>query len=253
MSARSYLWSSTITLAAVAVLLPHCLQAQPALQGTLFTNAEQRSYLDFLREDYLRKNQQEGFYIDASLIPDLLPTATDSQAATAQFTLSGIVRRGDGSMRVWLNNLLLAENELPSNARLVRDGATWALQFVTDNGPRLLRPGQTLALDGTEVQERYQRPVAATVVEATSTTSAPAALDEAVELDQTDVGTADAQNTDSTDTGAATVTTTVAGELDPDAAINSLPSELRQNPDSLDSMIQTLQTLREQVVVEDDE
>lgn len=255
------------------VLVPSLLQAQELLQGTLFTNDEQRNYLDYLRQDFLAKNQQNGFDIEESQIPDIPVDGPAGPSGPTEYTLGGIMRRSDGSLSIWLNNQLVSEQQLPANARLIRDGATLALQFSTTSGTRLLRPGQTLAIESGAVQERYQRPPplppapvapAAESTPASTTAPGPAAAEAGTDAN---AGNAEAAGV----TAATAASPVVAGDAvnagtavaaatadatagnDPDAAINNLPPALRNDPDSLESMIQTLQTLRDQVTVKDDE
>lgn len=229
-------------------------QSQPRVEGTLFTSAEQRTYLDYLRQDFLLRNQQEGFNIDDTQIPEIPTDGPAGPAAPTEYTLDGILRRGDGRISIWLNNQLVSEDALPANARLIRDGATYALQFTTLTGTRLLRPGQTLLIDSGAVQERYQRPPPTAVLDdstsaPTDETTSTAAAEEAPAA-----ASASAAATDIAAVEPATAATTaVVDNTDADQVVESLPAEVRSNPALLDSMIETLQSLRQQAGTDDDD
>ena len=245
-------------------------QTQPRVEGTLFTSAEERRYLDYLREDFLLRNQQNGFNIEDTQIPEIPTDGIAGPTGPNEYTLDGILRRGDGRISVWLNNQLVTEDGLPANARLVRDGASYAIQFTTATGPQLLRPGQTLQLATGTVQERYQRP-------------ALMPADAGAETATTDNGTATGADADAdagSDTGAtmvpaepapaatesapaaaeptanivaAPVTPAVIDTTDADQVVESLPADVRTNPALLDSMIESLQALRQQAGTDDDD
>ena len=253
-------WQSMRMLPWLLLLPALSLQAQtqPRVEGTLFTSAEQRRYLDYLREDFLLRNAQDGFDIEDSQIPDIPGDGTTGPAGPTEYTLDGVLRRGDGRISVWLNNQLVSEDALPANARLIRDGATYAIQFSTASGPQLLRPGQTLQVANGAVQERYQRVVVASPDDSNATADAATTTNAAESASAT---TAPASATTSADQAVsvatnepiATTTPAVTDNTDADQVVDSLPAEVRSNPALLDSMIESLQTLRQQAGTDDDD
>lgn len=136
-------------------------------QGKIFTTPEERAYLDALRQDFLKKTQEQGFDIDEAGPPPLPETAEEQTENTTpiEYTLGGILTRSDGSRTVWLNNQPVAENNLPSNMRLVVDGPLVVLRVAVGTSTFQIKPGQTLNASTGEIQEAYQRapsPAAAT-------------------------------------------------------------------------------------------
>lgn len=181
-------------LPAAALILACCMLASAPvaaqLTGTLFTSAEQREYLDYLRQEFLASSSERGFDIDEAEIPEIPEAVAEAAEAAGPeaYTLGGIVSLRDGTQRIWLNGKALGEAELPREARLVRDNGVPALRFSTANGTYLLRPGQTLELTAGSVVENYQRQV-----EELEDEIAPAIAEEA-EVAQTE---ADAVETES--------------------------------------------------------
>lgn len=130
--------------------------AQSELEGTLFTSPEQRAYLDYLRQEFLSRNQERGFDITATDIPDIpLDDTAEEPAAPQVYTLSGIVTLRDGTRRIWLNGQALTEHELPDGVSLVQADGAPALRFRSGTGNHVLRPGQTLELSAGEVAENF--------------------------------------------------------------------------------------------------
>jgi hypothetical protein len=228
---------------------------QQPLNGALFTNPEQRAYLDYLREDFLAKNLQEGFNIEESQVPEIPVASPVGPIGPAEYTLDGIMQRSDGSLRVWINNQTVTEQQLPPNSRLVRDGAIYALQFTTNAGPRMLRPGQTLVLEGGIVRERYQRPLP--IQDGPSTTDGSASDTATEDVERIpETGGAVATDTDAartstgdnatTNTAVANDESAIAEELaETETLINDLTSNVKENSDKIQSMIDTLQALQE--------
>lgn len=132
------------------------------LQGTLFTSAEQRAYLDALRAEHLARGRERGFDINDN--PPPLPPPREAEAPASPpliYSLEGIMSRRDGSYSIWLNGRSLAESELPSTARLSTDNGSLGLRFSTPQGNVFLKPGQVLNFDAGQVQESYQTTEAA--------------------------------------------------------------------------------------------
>lgn len=127
------------------------------LQGTLFTSAEQRAYLDALRAEHLARSRERGFDINDN--PPPLPPPREAEAPASPpriYSLEGIMSRRDGSYSIWLNGRSLTESELPTTARLSTDNGSLGLRFITPLGNVFLKPGQVLNFDAGQVQESYQ-------------------------------------------------------------------------------------------------
>lgn len=131
-------------------------QACAQLTGTLFTQPEEREYLDYLREEFLRNNQEAGFDIE-----EVIPVVPDEQAPVEtgpqEFTFGGLMTRRDGGRSVWLNGRLLAENELPAGISLMNADPSASLRIAQDGKTFMLRPGQTVTLATGVIIENYQR------------------------------------------------------------------------------------------------
>lgn len=229
-------------------------QSEPSLDGKLFTSPEQRAYLDYLRQDFLAKNQEAGFNIEENQIPDIPVDGPDSPAGPTEYTLGGIMSRADGRMTIWLNNRPLTEDQLPTGARLVRDGNTLALRFSNDGRTQLLRPGQTIEVGSGSVQERYQRMPEPIVLEA-----APAAANgtsdaaEAAPEADAPATTTEAED-DSTVSPSADGSTAEATADDPLSILKTLPTGILENAGALETIIQSLQAKRDALSeAEDDE
>lgn len=238
MSELRQLGFAFVVLSSLAVA-PAAL-AQALLEGPLFTSPEQREYLDYLREDFLAKNQKAGFDITESEIPEIPVDGPAGPIGPAEYTLGGIMKRADGRMTIWLNNQSLTEDQLPPAARLVRMGNTLALQFSTAAGTQVLRPGQTIEVTTGVVQERYQRPPEPVVEEA--------AADNVSDEDAASADTAEAAATDSEDSGPAAAET-----ADPTSIAESLSADILDDPSALEAVIETLQSLRDDLDVDEDE
>lgn len=230
----------TLSMLLIVLLSPTATTAQ-TVDNTLFTSPEQREYLDYLREDFMLKNQQNGFNIEENQIPEIPTDGPIGPVGPAEYTLSGIMRRSDGSMTIWLNNQHLGEQELPANASLIREGQSYALRFATSTGPKTLRPGQTLVIESGAVQERFQRPPPAPAAVVETDVEAAEAQDPAATADGTAADT---------ETVAVAETATAAGEeeaADTESLINNLPESVRDNAEALQSMIDNLQALQESI------
>ncbi|MES2625947.1 MAG: hypothetical protein V4628_11765 [Pseudomonadota bacterium] len=128
------------------------------IQGRLFTTPEERAYLDALRTDSVQRNAEQGFDITNAGPPPLPETEeAAAPAPSIEYTLGGILTRSDGSHTIWLNNQPIAEGSLPSNMKLVMDGAVVVLRITAKAGTFQLKPGQTLNDTTGQIQEAYQR------------------------------------------------------------------------------------------------
>ncbi|MEY4641596.1 MAG: hypothetical protein RLZZ227_1590 [Pseudomonadota bacterium] len=131
-------------------------EASAQLAGTLFTEPEEREYLDYLRAEFLRNNKEAGFDIE-----EVIPVVPDDQAAVEtgpqEFTFGGLMTRRDGERSVWLNGRLLAESKLPSGIRLMDADPSTSLRIAQDGRIFVLRPGQTVTLATGVIVENYQR------------------------------------------------------------------------------------------------
>ena len=231
-----------------AASLPE-LSAQETLQGTLFTNQEQRDYLDYLRRDFLAKSQEAGFNIEASDIPDIPVDGATSPAGPSEYTLGGIMRRGDGRLTIWLNNQSLTEAELPQIARLVADGNALALRFTTANGTQLLRPGQTIEINSGTVQERYQRPKPEETSDVSASPSASAetdTIDDASDANapqDSSIQVSDASDNQLSASKASDDTD--QDSTDPSTLVDNLPAKILESREALESVIESLQAKRD--------
>jgi hypothetical protein len=205
------------------------------LNGTLFSNSEERAYLDVLRSNFLAERLARGFDIQESdiVIPQIEEAAGTETApeGPVYYTLGGIMNRRDGSRRIWLNNRALEENQLPANARVVSNNGLLVLQFPTANGTRILRPGQTLELNTGSVVENYQR-IQAETTTAQQSQAVAQGTDTPAESNVPSAATPTTSQT--TDTQAA------SDEEDLDTAISNLPPELMNNPAALAEIINIL-------------
>ena len=128
-------------------------------QGKIFTTPEERAYLDALRQDFLKRTEEQGFDIDKAEPPPLPVTETEQPENTTlvEYTLGGIMTRSDGSRTVWLNNQPVAEASLPANMSLLTEGSLVMLRITVDATRYQLKPGQTLIASTGEIQEAWQR------------------------------------------------------------------------------------------------
>jgi hypothetical protein len=142
------------------------------LNNSLFTSEQQRSNLNVLRANYLARTKDKGFDITEleSEVQPLANTSAPVIVAPTVYNLSGIIKKTDGSYRIWLNGASLDEGQLPSRLRLIREDTSLALAVSTPQGRKVLRPGQTITVDTGRIEESYQRPA---VVNAATQASAP--------------------------------------------------------------------------------
>ncbi|MDY6982232.1 MAG: hypothetical protein SV422_04015 [Pseudomonadota bacterium] len=162
-----------IRFVACWILLGTSAGAYAQLDGTLFTQPEERAYLDYLRDEFLRNNAEQGFDIAETAIP-VVPDAEPAPAGPIEFSFGGIMTRRDGSRSVWLNGVVLAESELPAGMSLVSAGSSTSLRIAHEGKVYQLRPGQTVDLVAGTVVESYQRPQAAPSASEPAAATAPA-------------------------------------------------------------------------------
>jgi hypothetical protein len=146
----------------VSCLLCSATAVHAQLNNSLFTTEQQRSNLNVLRANYLARTKDRGFDI-TELEPEAQPLTTTSAPVIVTptvYSLSGIIKKTDGSYRIWLNGASLDEGQLPSRLRLLREGTSLALAVSTPQGRKVLRPGQSINVDSGRIVESYQRPAA---------------------------------------------------------------------------------------------
>jgi hypothetical protein len=144
-------------LAALLTLAPARLASAQEL-GTLFTKPEERAYMDYLREEFLMRSQEDGFNIDAPEIPEVpVDEPAQQESAAVEFSFGGIMARRDGSRSVWLNNNLLAESALPAGISIAAGPRSIALRIAQGDKIFLLRPGQSVNMATGVITEAYQR------------------------------------------------------------------------------------------------
>jgi len=140
----------------LAVVFPMMAPAQE--MGILFTEPEEREYLDFLRDEFVRNSQLATFDIDEDVIPDI-PIVEETEAAPEEiirYKFGGIMVRLNGSRMIWLNENQVAESDLPGNMALI-ETLTGTLLNIRANGTSYqLKPGQTINLSQGTISDAYQ-------------------------------------------------------------------------------------------------
>lgn len=162
MNAASRLFAGTLLAALLAA------DAQAQLEGTLFTQPNEREYLDYLRQEFLRNNAERGFDIQEVAIPEVPDDVASTPTGPTEFSFGGIMTRRDGSRSVWLNGRNLAESELPQGISLVSEGRNVTLRITHEGNVYMLRPGKTVDLTAGSVFENFQRPSPTVAVTTTS-------------------------------------------------------------------------------------
>lgn len=132
--------------------------AQAQLEGTLFTEPEEREYLDYLRQEFLRTNPEGGFDIEDGDIPEIPQNAVPVEEDTrpVEYSFGGVMTRRDGSHGIWLDGVLLDETQLPEGFSVVTTGQMTSLRVVRDGQTYVLRPGQSVNLATGTVSEMLQ-------------------------------------------------------------------------------------------------
>ena len=173
-----------IGLAAVCALALPAGVVHAQLTGALFTEPEEREYLDYLREEFLRNSAEAGFNIEETAIPDI-PDGQAAPSGPVEFTFGGIVTRRDGSHSIWLNQRLLEESELPDGMSLVTGEGSPSLRILYSGSTFVLRPGQTVDLTTGTVTATASRPAptATSPAQSTANATAPAAAADGTPID----------------------------------------------------------------------
>jgi hypothetical protein len=213
--------------------------ARAQLEGTLFTEPEERAYLDYLRGEFLRNNAEGDFDIEEADIPEI-PEAVVATAETGpvEYSFGGAMARRDG-VRIWLNGNLLAESELPEGFRLIESGSNIALQIAQDGKTFVLLPGQTVDVTAGTVVENFQRPAPTA-----ETATAPAAEEPAAETDGAAPEAAASQPVEAA--AASVAATTTQGEVaEVDASANPVATAIDAlDDDEVDTLFEALETRR---------
>ncbi len=133
--------------------------ARAQLEGGLFTQPDEREYLDYLRQQFLLENAESGFDIEEVEIPEI-PTdeVVAEETGPVQISFGGIMTRRDGGRSVWLNDSLLTEQQLPAGITIVTSERSASLRITQDGKIYVLRPGQTVELGTGTVIENFDRP-----------------------------------------------------------------------------------------------
>lgn len=152
--------SATLRVLACCALASWTQQLYAQLTGTLFTEPEEREYLDYLRQEFIRSSAAEGFDIEESQIPEIPDGQLPTESGPQEFTFGGIMTRRDGSRSIWLNGRVFAESELPAGVSLVMSANSTSLRIANSTATYVLRPGQTVDLTTGSILENYQRPQA---------------------------------------------------------------------------------------------
>ncbi len=161
--------------------------ARAQLEGTLFTKPEERVYLDYLREEFLRNSATRDFNIEDVEVPEI-PDTQPEATGPVEYSFGGAMTGREG-IRIWLNGRLLARSELPTGFSIIESGASISLRIVQDGKTFVLRPGQTVDLTSGTVVENFERSNAGPSAAAPANTSTQPALSDAV------VGTTSAATT----------------------------------------------------------
>lgn len=149
--------------------------------GTLFTTAEEREYLDYLREDFLARTAEAGFDIDDDAVPEI-PEDEETVEEVIEFHLDGIMTQSDGGRTVWLNGAPIFERDLPSNASIVTVDGVAGLQLLTPENGYILKPGQTVNTTTGEHWEAFERSGVSASTEASIGESLEAGISEEQQL-----------------------------------------------------------------------
>jgi hypothetical protein len=145
-------------IAACCAMALLTVEAHAQLEGTLFTQPDEREYLDYLRQEFLRTNAVDDFDIEDAAIPEIPEDAAAVEATgPLEYNFGGVMARRDG-VRVWLNGQLLGESELPEGFSLVETGRSFSLRVVHEGQTFVLLPGQTVDVTAGTVLENFQRP-----------------------------------------------------------------------------------------------
>lgn len=123
--------------------------AQAQEFGTLFTTPEEREYLDYLRDEFVRRSEQTTFNINEDVIPEIPDEVVVEEAApeVTQYSFGGIMVRRNGSRMVWLNGRQILEDDLPGNISITDGNANTQLRIRANNNNYLLKPGESININ----------------------------------------------------------------------------------------------------------
>ena len=165
------IFAAQLALALLTGTLPVVSDAQD--MGKLFTTADEREYLDYLRQDFVTKSQLSTFNIQEAVIPDI-PDTEPQQAAAPQvveYRFGGVMALSNGKRMVWLNGKQTPEGDLPRNMGLVNAANGTTLLNIRANGTTYqLKPGQTVSIRNSDSQGAVQ---ATTTSQVAATATAP--------------------------------------------------------------------------------
>lgn len=149
------------TLLRLTLCMPVVLatQAHAQIEGTLFTSPDERVYLDYLRDEFLRNSAQQGFDIEEAAIPEIPEETAPAATGPAEYSFGGVLTQRNGQHSIWLNGTLIPQGDLPEGFRLVESGGVVSLRIAQDGETFLLRPGQRLNVANGAVSENSQRAV----------------------------------------------------------------------------------------------
>lgn len=233
-----------IRLAACCAMLGASAGAHAQLEGTLFTQPEERAYLDYLRDEFLRNNAEQGFDIAETAIP-VVPDTEPAPTGPIEFSFGGIMTRRDGSRSLWLNGSVLAESELPAGMSLVSAGRSTSLRIAHEGKVYTLLPGQTVDLVAGSVVESYQRPQAAPSASESGAVTAPA---------NAQGDSASTENDDSADAAAAAETDAAPDGADTTSSVDAIAAAVDAlDGEQLDALLEVLDNRRQQRQAEEDE
>lgn len=175
-----------IRIATCITMVPIAVPARAQLEGTLFTEPEERVYLDYLREEFLRNSATRDFNIEDAEVPEI-PDTQPETTRPVEYSFSGAMTGREGT-RIWLNGRLLARSELPEGFSIIESGASISLRIVQDGKTFVLRPGQTVDLTSGTIVENFERSNAGPSAAAPANTSTRPALTDTV-VDTTSAAT----------------------------------------------------------------
>ena len=159
-----------LAVCAAAAIMVAPVQAQN--YGTLFTTPDEREYLDYLREEFVRTSQLESFNIQEDFIPEIPvveEVVEESRPEISEYRFGGIMVRLNGNRMVWLNGNQVSESDLPGNMSLQESASGMLLNIRTENGTFRLKPGQVFNVISGTVSDAFQAsPPSAQVPRATT-------------------------------------------------------------------------------------
>lgn len=232
-----------VRMAACCSMALLTVEARAQLEGTLFTQPDEREYLDYLRQEFMRANAAEDFDIEDVVIPEIPEDVVAVEpAGPVEYSFGGVMARRDG-VRVWLNGQLLGESELPEGFSVVEAGRSFSLRVVHEGQTFVLLPGQTVDVTAGSVIENFQR--AQPPAETTAAPPAETAVDAVPsEGESPDAPVAAAQALPETSGGNAASGEALAGQ-DPDIDTDALSAAASRLGDSeVDALFEILENRR---------